>query len=86
MAVIEQQSGTDAHQERAPWEHKTTTPGAMFSGVANSINHDKLQSSTIIVIKDNRLKQISSEDNKYHPTRNSQSIKKNWNATDNNVS
>ena len=75
MAAIEQQSGTDAHQERAPWVHKTTTSGAMFSGFAKPINYDKLQTSTIIGIKDNRLKQISSEDNKYHPTRNSQSIK-----------
>ena len=56
MAVIEQLSGTDAHRERAPWEHKTTTSGSMFNGVAKSINYDKFQSATIMALMDNRLK------------------------------
>ena len=37
MAEKDPQSRTDDHQERAPWEHKPTTPGLMFSGVVKVI-------------------------------------------------
>ena len=37
MAEKEPQSRTDDHPERAPWEHKPTTPGLIFSGVVTVI-------------------------------------------------
>ena len=45
MAAIEQQSGTDAHQERAPWEHKTTTSGLMFSKVVRLLVETVIRTS-----------------------------------------